>query len=378
MRVTGVEPIIVFGGFRNWVFVRIQTDEGLVGTGEASLEGRAETMVAAIGELARYLVGKNPLRITDHWQAMYRHAFWRGGPVLNSAISGVEQALWDIFGKSVGLPVWQLLGGACRDRIRVYANGPHGETAEELAESAAVLKERGYSAMKLAPFGPTKPLDGVAEIRRMARVMEAVRDAVGPDVDLAVDAHGRLSPAMAIEMARAIRDVGIFFFEEPCLPENPRTMATVARECGIPVATGERLFTKWGFREAMELEAAVLWQPDLAHCGGIAEARQIAAMAEVRYAGIAPHNPLSPVNMRASLHLDAAIPNFVIQEWVSDDPPWRDEILVHPVVIRDGWAELPTEPGLGTDLDLDVCRAHPYRPVDMPAWRHDDGSVADW
>ena len=378
MRITGIEPIVVFGGFRNWVFVQIQTDDGLTGTGEASLEGRAETMVAAVRELERYLLAKDPLRITDHWQAMYRHAFWRGGPILNSAISGVEQALWDIFGKSVGLPVWQLLGGAVRDRIRVYANGPRGETPEELAESALALKERGYSAMKLAPFGPTKPLDGVATIRRAAEIMEAVRAAVGPDVDLAVDAHGRLSPAMAIEMARAIRDVGIFFYEEPCLPENPKTMATVARECGIPVATGERLFTKWGFREVMELQAAALWQPDLAHCGGIAEGRQIAAMAEVNYAGIAPHNPLSPVNMRASLHLDAAIPNFVIQEWVSDPPPWADEMLLNPVVIRDGWAELPTEPGLGTDLNLDVCRAHPYQPVDMPPWRHDDGSVADW
>ncbi|HEU5434742.1 MAG TPA: galactonate dehydratase [Thermomicrobiales bacterium] len=378
MRITGIEPIVVFGGFRNWVFVQVQTDEGLVGTGEATLEGRAETIVAAVRELERALLAKDPLRITDHWQAMYRHAFWRGGPILNSAISGVEQALWDIFGKSVGLPVWQLLGGACRDRIRIYANGPRGETPEELAESAVELKERGYSAMKLTPFGATKPLDGVVAIRRAANIMEAVRAAVGPDVDLAVDAHGRLSPAMAIEMARAIRDVGIYFFEEPCLPENPTTMATVARECGIPVATGERLFTKWGFREAMELQAAALWQPDLAHCGGIAEARQIAAMAEARYAGVAPHNPLSPVNMRASLHLDAAIPNFVIQEWVADPPPWTDDMLVHPVVIRAGWAELPAEPGLGTDLNLDVCRAHPYQPVDMPAWRHDDGSVADW
>ncbi|HET7094454.1 MAG TPA: enolase C-terminal domain-like protein, partial [Thermomicrobiales bacterium] len=201
MLITEIEPIVVFGGFRNWVFARVHTDDGLIGTGEATLEGRAETIVAALRELERYLLGKDPLRISDHWQAMYRHAFWRGGPVLNSAISGVEQALWDIFGKSAGLPVWQLLGGACRDRIRVYANGPRGETAEELAESALALKEAGYSAMKLSPFGPTKPLDGVTAIRRAANIMEAVRDAVGPDVDLAVDAHGRLSPAMAIEMA---------------------------------------------------------------------------------------------------------------------------------------------------------------------------------
>ena len=378
MKIRDVETIVVFGGFRNWVFVRVHTDEGIIGTGEATLEGKAEIMVAAVNELKRYLIGKDPLRIEHHWQAMYRHAFWRGGPVLNSAISGVEQALWDIFGKSVGLPVYQLLGGACRDRIRVYANGPRGETPEEIAESALRLVEQGYTAMKPAPFGPTKPVDGPAAVRRAVKIMEAVRLAVGPDIDLAVDAHGRLSPAMAIVMGQAIKEFGILFYEEPCLPENPATMETVARECGIPVATGERLFTKWGFREVLERQAAALLQPDLAHCGGILEGKKIAAMAEVSYVGVAPHNPLSPVNTKASLHLDAAIPNFVIQEWVADDPPWRDELLINPVRIKDGYAELPNEPGLGTDLNLEVCAAHPYQPVDVPTLWHEDGSVADW
>jgi galactonate dehydratase len=378
VKIRDLETIVVHGGFRNWVFVRVHTDQGIIGTGEATVEGRAETMIAAVGELKRYLIGQDPLRIQHHWQVMYRGAFWRGGPILNSAISGVEQALWDILGKVTNQPVYQLLGGACRDRIRVYANGPRGDTPETLAESAAALVERGFSALKLVPFGPTKPLDGVVAVRRAARIMEAVREAVGPDIDLAVDAHGRLSPAMAIEMARAIRDVGVLFFEEPCLPENPETLARVAREGGIPIATGERLFTKWGFREVLETHAAALVQPDLAHCGGLAEGRAIAAMAEVYYAGVAPHNPLSPVNTRASLHLDAAIPNFVIQEWVTDDPPWRDEILVNPVVIRDGWAAIPTEPGLGTDLNLAVCAAHPYQPVDLPMLWHDDGAIADW
>lgn len=378
MKITDVETVVVHGGFRNWVFVRLHTDEGLIGTGEATLEGRAQTMVAAVGELRRYLVGQDPLRIEHHWQAMYRGPFWRGGPVLNSAISGVEMAMWDLFGKSVGLPVYALLGGAVRDKIRVYANGPRGDTPEALAESALALKEQGYTAMKLVPFGPTKPLDGGTAIRKAARIMEAVRLAVGPDVDLAVDAHGRLSPAMAIQMAHAIRQVGIYFYEEPCLPENPAAMATVAREFGIPVATGERLFTTWGFRDVLERQAAAVLQPDLAHCGGILQGRKIAAMAEVDYAGVAPHNPLSPVNMRASLHLDAAIPNFVIQEWVADDPPWRDDILIHPVIVKDGYCQLPTEPGLGTDLDMEVCRAHPHQESDNPRLFHDDGAVADW
>ncbi len=378
MKIRDIETIPVFGGGRDWVFVRVHTDEGITGTGEGTLEGRARTIVAAVEELKDYVVGQDARRIEHLWQIMYRHAFYRGGPVMNSAISGVEQALWDILGKSLGVPVHQLLGGAVRDKIRVYANGPRGETAEEIAESALSLKERGFSAMKLCPFGPTKPLDGVATIRRAAGIMEAVRAAVGSDVDLMVDAHGRLSPAMAIQMGQAIKDVGIFFLEEPCLPENPATMQTVARECGIPVATGERLFTKWGFRDILERQAAAVLQPDLAHCGGIMEGRKIAAMAEVYYCGFAPHNPLSPVNMRASLHLDAVVPNFVIQEWVADDPPWRDEILVNPVVIKDGWAEVPAEPGLGTDLVEDVCRAHPAKSLHLPVLWHDDGSVADW
>lgn len=378
MKITNLETIPVFGGGRDWVFVRVHTDEGLIGTGEGTLEGRARTIVTAVEELKDWVVGEDPLRIEHLWQVMYRHAFYRGGPVMNSAISGVEQALWDIFGKSVGLPVHQLLGGKVRDKIRVYANGPRGERPEEIAESAQAIVADGYTAMKLVPFGATKPLDGIAAIRRAAKVMEAVRNAVGPDIDLAVDAHGRLSPAMAVQMAHAIRDYGIYFYEEPCLPENAAAMATVARECGIPVATGERLFTKWGFRDILEKQAAAVLQPDLAHCGGILEGRKIAAMAEVYYAGFAPHNPLSPVNMRASLHLDAVAPNFIIQEWVWDDPSWRDEILVNPVVVKDGWVDVPVEPGLGTDLNLDVCRAHPAKSIHLPDLWHDDGSVADW
>jgi galactonate dehydratase len=378
MKITQVETIGVYGGGRDWVFVRVHTDEGLIGTGEGTLEGRARTIYAAVQELSDYLIGQDPFRIEHLWQIMYRHAFYRGGPVMNSAISGVEQALWDILGQALNQPVHQLLGGRVRDKIRVYANGPRGTTAEEIAESALALKERGFTAMKMVPFGPVKPVDSPTVVREAARIMETVRLAVGPDIDLAVDAHGRLSPTMAIQIGQAIKEYGILFYEEPCLPENAATMATVARESGIPIATGERLFTKWGFRDTLEKQAAAILQPDLAHCGGILEGRKIAAMAEVYYAGFAPHNPLSPVNMRASLHLDAVVPNFLIQEWVADDPPWRDEILLNPVKIKDGWAEIPMEPGLGTALNLEVCRAHPAKNIHLPVLWHDDGSVADW
>ena len=378
MKIIDVEPVSTHYNGRDFVFVRVHTDEGIIGTGEGTLEGRARTVSLAITELKDYILGEDPLRIEHLWQLMYRHAFYRGGPIMMSAISGVDQALWDIFGKSVNLPVHQLLGGRVRDKIRVYANGPRGTTPEEIAESALQIKEAGYTAMKLCPFDATKPLDGQKTVKKARAIMAAVRDAVGPDIELAVDAHGRLSPAMGITLGQAIKEFDILFYEEPCLPENAATMATVARECGIPVATGERLFTIWGFRDILEKQAAVVLQPDLAHCGGISQGRKIAAMAEVNYAAFAPHNPLSPVNMRASLHLDAATPNFVIQEWVFDDPPLRNEMMVNPVVVKDGWAEVPMEPGLGTDLNMEVVLANPPKGSHCSVLWHEDGAVADW
>jgi galactonate dehydratase len=358
--------------------VQVRTDEGIAGLGEATLEGKAETMVAAVGELSRLVQGEDPRRIQHLWQAMYRHSFWRGGPVIMSAISGIEQALWDITGKAAGIPVYALLGGACRDRIRLYANGPRGTSPDEYAESARRIAEDGFTALKVAPLEPTLPVDSSVTVRRAAAVVAAIRDAVGPDVAIGVDVHGRLSPAMSIRLARELEPLDIWFLEEPVLPENAAAMADVARATSIPIATGERLFTKWGFREILELRAAALLQPDVSHCGGILEARLIAAMGEVAYAGLGPHNPLSPVNGIASAHVGMASPNFVALEWVVDNPPWTQAVLTRPAAIQDGWLELPERPGLGIELDLDVCREHPYRAVDLPPFWHADGAVADW
>jgi galactonate dehydratase len=378
MRIESVETLVVDGGMRNWVFVHVRTDEGVVGLGEASLEGKAETMVAAVGELARMIEGQDPARIQHLWQIMYRHSFWRGGPVIMSAISGIEQALWDIAGKVAGQPVYALLGGACRDRIRLYANGPRGVTPDEYAESARAIVAAGYTAMKVAPLEATLPVDSSVTVRKAAAVIGAIRDAVGPDVEIGVDVHGRLSPAMSIRFAKEIEPLDIWFLEEPVLPENAAAMADVARATSIPIATGERLFTKWGFREIVEQRAAALLQPDLSHCGGIFEGRMIAAMGETAYAGFGPHNPLSPVNGIVSAHVGMASPNFVALEWVFDNPPWTNDVLTTPPAIADGWLTLPEGPGLGIELDLDVCRAHPYRPVDLPPFWHADGAVADW
>src|SRR5918993_3776153 len=307
IRVTEVIPHVLFAGRTNLIFVEVRTDSGITGVGEASLEGKTEAVVGAINDLAEYLIGQDPTRIEHHWQTMYRHSFWRGGVIIGSAISGIEQALWDILGKVLGVPVHELLGGRVRDRVRLYANGPRGTTAEEVAESCLRLVEAGWGALKLVPFEAVPGVAGQRELAEARRRMQLIRDAVGPDVDVLVDCHGRLSPTAAIQMAEALDEFDIYFFEEPVLPEDPQALAEVAAAISIPVATGERLFTKWGFRDVLALGAADVLQPDLAHCGGIWEARKIAAVAEINYAGIAPHNPYSWLLTWVSIQLDFAI-----------------------------------------------------------------------
>jgi galactonate dehydratase len=382
IRVTEVIPHILFAGRTNLIFVEVRTDADLTGVGEASLEGKTEAVVGAVHDLADYLSGQDATRIEHHWQTMYRHAFWRGGVVILSAISGIEQALWDILGKALGVPVYQLLGGRVRDRVRLYANGPRGDSPEEVAESCRRLVEAGWGALKLAPFDAVPGVAGPRELVDARRRLQLVRDAVGPNVDVLIDCHGRLSPTAAIQMADALEEFDIFFFEEPVLPEDPRALAEVAARITIPVATGERLFTKWGFRDVLALGAADVLQPDLAHCGGILEARQIAAAAEVSFVGLAPHNPYSWLLTMASLQLDFATPNFLIQEFLVDHPPEVERLFATPFTwLPGGWVEPPTAPGLGVDLDWDAVRAHeqlPYTKTYQPSLWHVDGSVADW
>ncbi|MEM3467019.1 MAG: galactonate dehydratase, partial [Candidatus Jordarchaeales archaeon] len=313
MEITKIE---MFHVKPRWLFLKMYTDEGIIGYGEPTLEGRTRTVEMAVRELERYLIGKDPLRIEHHWQAMYRGTFYRGGPVLMSAISGIEQAMWDILGKKLGVPVYQLLGGRCRDKIRVYAHFG-GRTPEEYAKNALAKVEQGFTALKTTLFEAVRPVDSFSLVKKAVERFKAVRDAVGDDVDIAIDCHGRLSPAMAIRIAKALEPYYPMFLEEPCLPENVDTMATIARSTSIPIATGERLFTKWGFREVVEKQAASILQPDLSHAGGIMECKKIAAMAETYYATIAPHCPLGPIALAACIQLDACTPNFLIQEQVT-------------------------------------------------------------
>lgn len=382
LTVTDVIPHVLFAGRTNVIFVEVQTSEGITGVGEASLEGKTEAVVGAVNDVKEYLIGQDPTRIEHHWQTIYRHSFWRGGMVVGSAISGIEQALWDILGKALDVPVHELLGGRVRDKVRLYANGPRGETHEEIAEACRRLVDEGWSALKLVPFGAVTGVAGQPELRAARHQMELIRDAVGYDVDVLIDCHGRLSPTAAIQMANALDEYDIFFFEEPVLPEDPKALAEVAAAITIPVATGERLFTKWGFRDVLALGAADVLQPDLAHCGGIWEGRKIAAAAEVSYVGIAPHNPYSWLLTMASIQLDLVIPNFLIQEFLVDHPPEVEQLFAKPFTwLPGGWVEPPTGPGLGVELDWDAIRAHEQRPYTrtyQPSLWHVDGSVADW
>ncbi len=364
-----------------WLFLKIHTDEGISGWGEPVVEGRARTVAMAVQELEPYLVGKDPCDIERHWQTIYRGTFYRGGPVLVSALSGIEQALWDIKGKHYGMPVYEMLGGAVRKAVRMYA-GAGGATPQEAASSALARKEQGFTAVKMGVDAPCRIVDTAAFIEGHVERISAMRQALGNEVDIAIDFHGRISPAMAIRMAKALEPYYPMFIEEPCLPENVDCMVRIAHSTTIPIATGERVFTRWGFRELLEKQAVSVVQPDLCHAGGIFEARKIAAMAEVYYAGIAPHNPLGPVSLAACLQLDTCTPNFLIQEHPGMADKWDlgEGYLREPFVVENGYIRVPKSPGLGIELDEDVIAQRCYPgDWDTPKLTHeDDGSFAEW
>jgi galactonate dehydratase len=353
----------------------VTTDEGIVGYGEPTLEGHIPAVVAEIGHWSGELIGQDPRRIQHHWQSLYRHAFYRGGPIQCSALSGLEQALWDIVGKWLGAPVWAMLGGKVRDRIRMYGH-VGGETPEALAEAGKAAVNRGFTAVKTSVVeAGVRHVDNPALVASAEARMAALREALGPAVDIGIDLHGRVSPAMAIRLARVLEPYQPMFIEEPCLPENVEAMAEVARASSIPVATGERLLTKWEFWPLLEKRAAAILQPDPSHAGGILECRFIAAMAEANYVAVAPHCPLGPVALAACLQLDACIPNFLVQEHVT----LGEGYLKLPFRLEGGYVAVPEGPGLGIELDEEYLASR----ASSGAWLNprcygEDGCVADW
>ena len=367
IRITRLETFLVKP---RWLFLKVHTDAGVVGLGEPIVEGRALTCAEAVREIEPYLLGKDPRRVVHHWQAIYRHAFYRGGPVLTSALSGIDMALWDIKGKALGVPIYELLGGPTRDRIRVYA---HARTPERLLE----LKARGFTAFKTGPAKrrPSRYIETPAEVAYAAEKFGELRKAAGNDIDIGIDFHGAISPATAKLLIKALEPHQPMFIEEPCQAQNHDVMADIARGTHLPIATGERVFTKWGFREVLEKRAATVLQPDLCHAGGITEVRLIAGMAEAYYAAIAPHNPLGPISLAAGVQIAASIPNFMCQEQVS----LGEGYLKEPFTVKDGYVDLPVRPGLGIELDEEAVASkvgHDWR--NPETYDADDGSVVDW
>lgn len=391
MKITGVRTVVVNAQMRNWVFVKVETDQdGLWGWGEASLEWKTRSVAGAVDDFAPMLTGEDPARIEYLYQKMYRQSFWRVGIIGMSAISGIEQALWDIRGKALGVPVYQLLGGAVRDRVRMYTHLGGGdmkavyeaqqEDPSAMVDFARAVVANGYTAVKVLLTPPTEPLNSIPEYHRAERRMQALREALGDRIDIMVDCHGRHFPANAVEFCRVLAPYRPFFIEEPVPPENVEAMAEVRRLSPAPIATGERLVTRHEFRRIFEQQACHIIQPDLCHCGGLWEAKKIAAMAEAYYIGVAPHNPLGPVANAAALHFALSTPNFLIQEDMLTDVPWRWEVVTHHLRTENGhW--LPSEaPGLGVEVNEESARKHPFKQevIHSLGVKAADGAVLDW
>ncbi|WP_326808999.1 galactonate dehydratase [Streptomyces sp. NBC_01775] len=382
MQITRVETFAVPP---RWLFCRIETDEGLVGWGEPVVEGRADTVRTAVRELAeQFLVGADPLRIEDHWQLMTKGSFYRGGPVLSSAVAGLDQALWDIAGKAYGAPVHQLLGGPVRERARAYCwvgGDEPGEVRDQIAQQVAA----GFTAVKMNGSGRMDRLPNLADLNEVAARAEAAREELGPGGDFAVDLHGRFSVAGAIRAVRALEPYGPMFVEEPVLPEYTHLLARVTAASGVPVATGERLFSRTEVLPALQAGVAVL-QPDLSHAGGISESRRIASLAETWDVAVAPHCPLGPLALAASLQLAFCTPNFLIQEQsigihYNTGTELLDYVLDREVFrFHEGHLLRPTAPGLGVTIDERAVRKADGRADSWhnPVWRHPDGSFAEW
>lgn len=383
MKITALKTFIVPP---RWCFLKIETDEGISGWGEPVVEGRALTVEAAVQELADYLIGTDPLRIEDHWQVMYRGGFYRGGPILMSAIAGIDQALWDIKGRAYGQPVHQLLGGPCRDRIRVYS-WVGGDRPADVAAAAVSAVAAGFGALKMNGTEELQIVDSHAKIDAVVETLATVRAAVGPHIGLGVDFHGRVHRPMAKALIRELEQFRLMFIEEPLLSEHLDAIAEVTKGSSTPIALGERLYSRWDFRHVLESRVVDIIQPDLSHAGGITECRKIAAMAEAYDVALAPHCPLGPIALAACLQVDAVSHNAFIQEQslgIHYNGPGRDllDYLVDPDVFAyaDGMVAIPQGLGLGIEVNeeavIEAARTgHRWR---NPVWRHKDGSVAEW
>ncbi len=351
----------------NWLFVRIDTDEGISGWGEGSLQYKDFALEAEINDFGRYLMGKDPRHIEHHWTSLYRRVTWAGGAVTMSAIAAIDLALWDIRAKAMGVPVYELAGGPTRDSIRTYANGwfenttdpKTGRRSPELhAEAVSKLKAEGWTALKFYPFGGPQ----VVTQQRMSEGVElvrAVRDAVGPEIEIAIDVRARLDPWSAGRVAQRLEEFDIAWLEEPILYDNAKAFGAFARSVNVPVSTGEQLYSRWEFEPLLEENAVRILQPDICHCGGFSEIRKIAHAAETHFVSIAPHNSNGPISTLASIHFDMSVPNAFMQEIFVSFFDRYNQILTNPLVIENGETKPPAGPGWGSDIDVEALKEFP-------------------
>lgn len=375
MKITGQKVFVANVQRTNFVFVKLYTDEGVEGVGEATLEWKTLAMVSALEELERVLVGMDPFATDAIIEKLHRDSYWRTGAVFRTALGAIDAALLDIKGKTLGVPAYELLGGKYRERIKCYANHWFfgATTPEEHAEKARKAVAMGYGALKWDPFEDFDLEMTKRQLNRAVETVEAVRDAVGPEIGLMLDVHGRFNVPTAIAMCRAMAPFDLTWIEEPIPPESIDALADVRRNSPVPIASGERWFEPQKFVEALEKRAVDILQPDVSHAGGLAEVKRIAHMAHIHGIPVAPHNPVGPVMNAMTLHTSVAIPNFTIFETVSIDVPWRKELVKETLVFDNGDLLAPTAPGLGVELNEDACAKYPYEAYNVPLF---DGSLS--
>lgn len=368
-----------------WLFLKVETDEGITGWGEPVVEGKADTVQAAVIEMSDYIIGQDPMRIEDLFQVLYRGGFYRGGPILSSAISGIEQALWDIKGKFYNAPVYDLLGGACRDKTRVYS-WIGGDRPNEVGLAALRQVQAGFTAVKMNATEEMHYIDSFAKVDAAISRIAAVREAVGKEIGIGIDFHGRIHKSMAKIIVKELEPYRPMFIEEPVLPENNEALREIAKYTSCPIATGERMYTRWGFKELLAQGIVDIIQPDLSHAGGILETRKIAAMAEAYDVAVAPHCPLGPIALAACLQMDICSPNAFIQEQslgihYNEGSDLLDYLKdPHVFDYSNGFVKNLTAPGLGIEIDEEKVRemaqiGHQWK---NPVWRQEDGTVAEW
>lgn len=376
MKITDIKTFLVDCFRTNWAFVKVYTDEGVTGVGEATLEYKEKSLVGAVEHIKEAIVGKDPTNIERIAHDLYRDSYWRNGPVLMSAISAVEMALWDILGKSLNVPVYKLLGGKTMDKVRIYVNGwfAGAKTPEEFGQKAAIAVKRGITAMKWDPFGKSYLEISNKDLDTALKCIQAVREAAGDGVDLLIEGHGRFNVPTGIKIARELEQFKPMWFEEPVPPDNLEALKAVRDKSPVAISAGERLYNLKQFKELFEMRAADYIQPDVSHAGGIMELKKIAAMADTYYIPFAPHNPSGPVACAASLQLAACTTNFSILEIMYSDVPWRKDVTNESLHYEDGYIDIPERPGLGIEINEDECLKHPYKPHTL---RHYTGALTD-